>query len=147
MIVRPTLPEQLRGLRRILDQVVAPAVAGDYERSTLEGVIRSLEMLEQRVDDVGPFLAWDNLETASLLRSIATRLAVSEQFDSPSVVGAGDVVALDAENERLRGMLTAVLPVLVSDPSMADLHATVIAHLRVRLARYPFTSTATLPSR
>ncbi len=145
--MRPTLSEQLRGLRRILDQVVAPAVEGDYERSTLEGVIRSLEMLEQRVDDVGPFLTWDNLETASLLRSIVPRLALSEQIDSPCTVGAGDIVALDAENERLRGVLAAVLPVLVSDPSMADLYAKVIAHLRVRLSRYPFTSTATLPSR
>jgi len=145
--VRPTLPEQLRGLRRILDQVVAPAVDGDYERSTLEGVIRALEMLEQRANDAVPFLVWDNDQTLALLRSIAAHVPLDGAIEPPSPVEPSDVVALDAENERVRGLLAAAVPSLARDRGASEVYAHVIAHLRARVSRFPFTSTASLPSR
>jgi hypothetical protein len=37
--------------------------------------------------------------------------------------------------------------VLAADASLADLHAATVAHLRARIARYPYTSTGTLPAR
>ena len=144
--MRPTLDEQLRGLRGILQGSVAPAVVGDYPQETLAGVIRALEMLEQRVALVGPFLAWDNAATFALLRDIAVRVPMAGLGD-PAVIESGDLAALDAENERLRGLLAEVVPVLAADSSLADLHAATVAHLRARIARYPYTSTGTLPTR
>ena len=147
MNVRPTLDEQLRGLRRILEQSVAPAVIDSYASSTLNGVIRALEMLEQRTALVGPFLAWDNQETATVLHAIATRVPIDEPLESSAIVPTGDLAALDAENTRLRGLLAGVIPALANDPAAVNEYALVVAHLRERIARYPFTSTATLPSR
>ena len=147
--MRPTMPEQLRGLRRILELVVAPGVVDEYPQTTLQGVIRALEMLEQRSDDVVPFLAWDNEETAQLLRSIAERHPdiVSSSLPLSSGNALVGVVALDEENERLRGALAEAIPALAGDPSASDAHAAVVAHMRARIARYPFASTGSLPTR
>lgn len=144
--MRPTLSEQLRGLRHILDHVVAPQVQSDYANDTLLGVSRALEMLALRAGDVGPFLEWDNHETRELLRTIATRgAALTQPIDPIAPIATGDLDGADAENERLRGILAAVIPVLAADAEMHDVHAAVVAHLRERVARYPFSSTATLP--
>ena len=146
--MRPTLSEQLRGLRHILDHVVAPEVHADYARDTLLGVSRAVEMLTVRAGTVGPFLEWDNHETRELLRTIATRgVALAQPVDPDSAIATGDVDALDAENERLRGILAAVIPALASDAESDDLHAAVVAHLRERVARYPYASTGSLPLR
>ena len=146
--MRPTLSEQLRGLRHILDHVVAPAVQADYAHDTLAGVSRALEMLAARAGEVGPFLEWDNHETRELLRTIATRgVALTEPIDPIAPLAIGDLDGADAENERLRGVLAAVIPVLAADADTHDLHAAVVAHLRERIARYPYASTGTLPSR
>ncbi|MEO5837317.1 MAG: hypothetical protein ABIQ73_29600 [Acidimicrobiales bacterium] len=144
--MRPTLSEQLRGLRHILDHVVAPEVQGAYATDILLGVSRALEMLALRAGEVGPFLVWDNNETRELLRMIATSgAAVTEPIDPIEPIATGDVDALDAENERLRGILAAVIPAIAADASTSELHGAVVVHLRERVARYPFASTATLP--
>ena len=144
--MRPTLSEQLRGLHYILDHVVAPQVQGDYANEILLGVSRAMQMLALRAGEVGPFLVWDNHETRELLRTIATRgLALTEPLDPNAPIVTGDLDALDAENERLRGILAAVIPALAADADAHDLHAAVVAHLRERVARYPYASTNTLP--
>ena len=146
--MRPTLSEQLRGLRHILDHVVAPQVQADYAHDTLLGVSRALEMLALRTGDVGPFLEWDNHETRELLRTIAMRgVALTQPIDPLAPIATADLDALDAENERLRGILAAVIPALAADAAAHDLHAAVVAHLRERVARYPYASTGTLPAR
>ena len=148
--MRPTLPEQLRGLRHILEHVVAPAVTDDYPQTTLQGVIRALEMLEARVDDVLPFLVHDNAATAQLLQAIAQCVPLSGAIEPPDAADPADLVALDAENERLRSLLADAIPTLstAADGSEeAAVYARVVAHLRDRIAQYPFTSTGSLPSR
>lgn len=154
--MRPTLEEQLRGLREILTTAVAPSVAGDYPRETLAGVVRSLEMLEARVGGVGTFLAWDNAETLALLQRIAALVDIDGPLEAlaPTV----DLAVLDAENERLRGVLARAVPRLAAAADdahgaddagreLAGLHAAVVAHLRERIARYPYASTGSLPTR
>lgn len=148
--MRPTLPEQLRGLRHILEHVVAPAVTDDYPQTTLQGVIRALEMLEARVDDVLPFLVHDNEATAELLEAIAGCVPLPGPIEPPAPVDMASIVAIDAENERLRGLLADAIPVLSAageGTAAAAVHARVVTHLRDRIARYPFTSTGSLPSR
>ncbi len=148
--MRPTLPEQLRGLRHILEHVVAPAVTDDYPQSTLQGVIRALEMLEARVDDVLPFLVHDNEATTELLHAIAGCVPLTGAIEPPAPIDAASMVAIDAENERLRGLLADSIPTLsaaATGTAAAAVYASVVAHLRDRIARYPFTSTGSLPSR
>lgn len=146
--MRPTLSEQLRGLRHILDHVVTPEVQNDYANDTLLGVSRALEMLALRTGEVGPFLEWDNHATRELLRTIATRgIALTQPIDPTTPSAIGDLDGTDAENERLRGILASVIPSLAADAETHDLHTAVVAHLRERITRYPYASTGTLPSR
>lgn len=140
--MRPTLEEQLRGLSYILTTSVAPAVAGDYPRETLAGVVRALEMLEQRAGSVGAFLVWDNDATRALLRRIGTGAEAEPPDAYADAIAVADVHALDAENERLRALLAAAIPTLEGEA-----HAAVVAHLRERIARYPYTLTGSLPAR
>jgi hypothetical protein len=145
--MRPTLPEQLRGLRLILEHTVVPAVHDEYPQSTLQGVIRALLAVEEHVDDVGPFLAWDNAATRALLDDIGGVIGTMSSNDVSLEIGLGDLAALDRENERLRGLLAATIPMLAVDPAATAVYANVVTHLRERIARYPFVSTGSLPTR
>lgn len=152
--MRPTFAEQLRGLRRILDVAVAPAITDDYATEALAGVQRALAMLESRERDVLPFLLWDNAATTQLLAHVAAVVPLAGPGEPAAPVDASDIAALDAENERLRSLLAlAVAPLaLAADAADApgaarDAHAAVVAHLRERIARYPYVSTGVLPSR
>lgn len=148
--MRPTLPEQLRGLRHVLEHVVAPAVTDDYPQSTLQGVIRALEMLEARADDALPFLVRDNVTTAELLQVIASCIALTGSIEPPEPVDMANIASIDAENERLRALLADAIPALSTAPggsAAAGIHLQVVTHLRARIAQYPFTSTGSLPSR
>jgi hypothetical protein len=145
--MRPTLAEQLRGLRQILETTVQPEVRGDYPRETLQGVIRALDMLTRRVGEVGPFLEWDNHATRTLLESIAARVPLGGSLETDAPIAPGDLEALDTENDRLRTLLAAAIPTLEADDDAADLHRAVVAHLRERISRYPYASTGSLPSR
>ena len=145
--MRPTLAEQLRGLNHVLQNVVAPDVQSDYARETLLGVVRAMDMLTRQAASVGPFLAWDNAQTRALLQSIATRVPLAGELDANAPIATGDVAALDAENERLRALLSSVIPTLGADDDLHELHHAVVAHLRERIARYPYASTGSLPSR
>jgi hypothetical protein len=150
--MRPTVAEQLRGLRRILAEVVAPEVGAAYPADMLQGVIANLEMLERTVPAVAPFLAWDNDATASLLDAAAPLLggdlavAVAQARSWPPVDPL-DVDALHARNVALRGLLAdAVAPLAAGGEHTAAAYDEVRAHLRARMARYPLTMAASMPS-
>jgi hypothetical protein len=151
--MRPTLAEQLRGLRRILDVAVAPVLTDDYASEALAGVQRALAMLETRERDVLPFLRWDNAQTARLLHDARQQVPLTGSIAPAGSVDGTDIAAVDAENERLRGLLAGVVPALAAaseaDPASAaaTVYAEVVAHLRARIARYPYVTTGVLPSR
>lgn len=144
--MRPTLAEQINGLHDILSRVVEPEVEDDYAHETLVAVLRALEMLAARAPEVGPFLAWDNAATLALVVQIDKHFGAAEA-EMAAVVEPGDLAVLEAENERLRVRLAAAIPALSADPTAAALDALVITHLRERIARYPFASTGSLPTR
>ena len=52
--MRPSIDEQLHGTCRILEEVVAPAVADPYARTILAGLIANLRMLHQAIPFVLP---------------------------------------------------------------------------------------------
>jgi hypothetical protein len=150
--MRPTIAEQLRGLRRILAEVVTPEVGSAYPADMLQGVIANLEMLERALPAVAPFLAWDNEATAALLERAAPLLGepisarVAELRAAPPVDPL-DLEALHERNIALRGLLAeAVAPLADGGPSAAARYGELRAHLRARMDRYPLSMAASMPS-
>jgi hypothetical protein len=150
--VRPTVSEQLAGMRRILADVIAPEISGAYPADMLRGVLANLEMLERSSSKVGPFLVWDNAGTERLLESIApmagesfTRRVEAVLLTRPA--DHVDVEALDAHNTALRDLLADAIPMLAEggQPTLAA-YAAVRAHLRERIDRFPLAMNAPMPS-
>ena len=142
--MRPTLSEYLSGLRRILEEAVAPSVQGEYANEMLAGVLRSLAMLEENWPVAPDFLAWDNVETARLLSLIAPHVPLGapiEPATQPSTFAQ-----LDAENERVRALLASAIAALAAS-SAHTVYAEVVEHLRTRIDRYPHRAVGTLPAR
>jgi hypothetical protein len=124
----PTVTDQLRELRRVLNDVVMPEINGSYAIDTLSSVLSTLKMLEGAWDRVVPFLLWDNEQLIGLLGD-----------DGPAP-DPSDFTAVHLRNLELRERLaTAVRD--GSDP------APLVAYFRERIARYPFASTVALPTR
>jgi hypothetical protein len=150
--MRPTVSEQLAGVRRILADVVAPEVHSAYPSDMLRGILANLEMLERSWGDVAPFLAWDNGATMQLLADVASHV----EGDVAAKIGAVlaepdadplDVAALEARNTRLRGALADAVPVLAAaeDLGSTDVYTAVRSHLRERIERFPLTMNAPMP--
>lgn len=143
--MRPAFEEQLRGIRRILAEVVAPEVSAPYPADMLRGAIAALDTLERALPALAPFLEWDNDACRKLLARVDPEQPV---VDAPP---PGDLAALNAHNEALRAALAGAVPRLArdaaSDPDAAAQYDDVRAHLRARMDRYPFTATASLPAR
>jgi|HubBroStandDraft_4_1064222.scaffolds.fasta_scaffold395740_2 hypothetical protein len=140
----PTVGDQLRETRRILADVIAPEVSGDYAVAALDDVLATLQMLEGAWDKVLPFLHWDNDQTARLLHqsaaggALADRIATALAVSPPDPV---DFVAVHGRNLELRALLAEVVRQAGPDtPGVTD-------HLRERIARYPMTATSGLPKR
>ncbi|HEX7096249.1 MAG TPA: hypothetical protein VF183_10225 [Acidimicrobiales bacterium] len=149
--MRPTVSEQLAGIRRILDEVIAPQVTEAYPVDMLRGVLANLEMLERSWTRVVPFLAWDNEQTAELLRDVASVVdhglaaRIAEAL-AAAAVDPLDVAALDARNTTLRELLAEAVPQLATGGERAaPQYARVRAHLRARIDRFPFNASAPMP--
>jgi hypothetical protein len=149
--VRPTISEQLAGIRRVLVDVVSPEVQGAYPVDILRGVVANLEMLERSWTQVMPFLAWDNAETARVLDGakacvedpLRLRIDATLSHSEPDPL---DAVALDAHNTELRALLADAIPTLAAGgPACAAPYAAVRAHLRERIERFPLSMSAPMP--
>jgi hypothetical protein len=130
----PTVTDQLRELRRVLNDVVMPEVSGSYAADTLASALSTLKMLEGAWDRVVPFLLWDNEQLAGLLVD-----------DDPEAVDPdpSDFTAVHLRNLELRGRLAA----FIRDSSGAVPSEALTGYFRQRIARYPFASTVSLPTR
>jgi len=152
--VHPNITEQLRGIRQILGDVVAPEVSAPYPSDILGAVLGQLEMLERSWYLVLPFLLRDNAAMERLLSDAVTSVEPELASRIRSVLAEAppemtDVEAVDARNERLRGLLADAVSGLASagaSPGGDACAAALRAHLRARLAGFPLASTATLPS-
>jgi len=149
--LRPTVSEQLAGMRRILVEVVAPEVHGAYPADMLRGIVANLEMLESSWARVAPFLAWDNAETTRVLRDVQTcvdgtlapRIQAALGEPEPDPLAAD---ALEARNTQLRELLAEAIPLLASGgPGCDEPYTAVRTHLRDRIERFPLTLSAPMP--
>jgi hypothetical protein len=143
--VRPDVSEQLDGLRRILEQVVAPELHDPYPVDILAGVCATLETLSSGWRAVPAFLQWDAEMSAALLRQVLTSGvelgdALDEElagvvFEDPP--DGADLAALEARHVRVRQALENAVPLVMEHEELRELRTYLAAHLRERAERYP----------
>jgi hypothetical protein len=127
--VRPSVSEQLVGIRQVLADVIAPQITDAYPADVLAGALDVLDMLAGRWADVPAFLAWDARATADVLRLVDQR--VPAWPDDPL-----DLAVLSAHHREVRGLLEAAMPVILARD---DARAAVVRLFRDRFGRYPLT--------
>ena len=145
--MRPSVEEQLLGTCRILETVVAPAVAEPFARTILDNLIANLRMVTEALPAVPGFLRWDNAATQDLLRTLrsAQLPALVASIDAALAAPQPDVLdsaAQTAQNDRLRALLSEA----VCSPDLdAQLHRTIQDHMIARASRVPmrYVPTAT----
>lgn len=149
--MRPTLTEQLGGMKRILSEVVLVQVRDEYAVTALRGVIESLDMLEKAWPRTKDFLVWDVAETERLLTEFAGLAppALEDEIRQllASGIGERDKESLDQHDTELRARLTELIGVLEA-AGTAGVAATeaVMTHLRERTRRNPYQMLTVLPS-
>ena len=138
--MRPTVTEQLRGLRVILEGVVAPEVSAPYPRDMLGVVVTTLADLERRWSSVFVIMRDECTEIDRLVAdarphvdgALATRIdtaldeLVPDWLDHDAVLG---------RYERRRALLAEVVPAIADRDGTAEVQARVVAHLRAHVAR------------
>jgi hypothetical protein len=124
--MRPTYAEQLDGIARILEEVVAPELDRPYPRDVLAGLVGTLRVLAEAHDEIPGFVRWDTAATLDLLARAGVELDVV------------DGEAPDARHERARAALEEAIPTLSADP---DLRAALMDHFAERADRFPFAFT------
>jgi hypothetical protein len=143
--VRPSVSEQLDGLRRILDDVIAPELHEPYPLDILAGVSATLETLSTGWREVPAFLQWDAEMTAALLRQVLTSgVELGDALDTElrGIVfadppDAADLTALESRHARVRQALSHAIPLVMKDNELRELRTYLAAHLRERSERYP----------
>lgn len=130
--MRPTVDEQLRGLRAVLERVVAPDVRAPYPTEVLATVLAALDRLEQDWSTVPSALRTESADLDGLLADARTRVSpeTAAAIDATLVVPAPDwldPVAARAHYETRRALLADVVRETGATPA-------VVAHLRSHLA-------------
>lgn len=150
--MKPTMSEQLCGMRRLLSDTVAPELGSGYPADVLRGVIKNLRMLEKRWDQVVPFLEWDIMETRVLLQEARPYVDLELQrriasLDSTEVARSPGA-SLEDQANLLRGMLVDAMRQFTStnNHGARSVYKHVRDHLAERSMRYPFYMAAPLPT-
>lgn len=130
--MRPTVAEQLAGLRRTLLDAVAPAVDDAYASAVLADVAASLAVLAERGADVPAFLRWDIEATGRVLALVGVAVP-------PLPADLLDSEALHACHDRARALLADAVPALMREQ---DTTAALVQLFRDRISREPLTGRA-----
>jgi hypothetical protein len=138
--VRPSVTEQLEGLRRILEEVVAPELKDPYPRDILAGVCATLESLAAGWQQVPAFLDWDARASAALVAQ------VDETFAAPPADPL-DIGQLEARHRQTRAALEKAIPTMAERDDLGELRTQVAAHFRERGERYPIKTVWRPPAR
>jgi hypothetical protein len=138
--VRPTVEEQLQGLRAVLEGVVAPEVDSPYPADVLATVVGALDRLATDWATVPAAFRAESAAIDGLLgraRSAvapATAAAIDAALAEPDPDWLDPAVAR-AHYERRRALLAEVVRTLGPDGAAApELWAAVLAQLRDHLA-------------
>jgi hypothetical protein len=148
--MRPTITEQLDGLRRILAETIAPEVTSPYPAEILGGVIGALDALQSNWHKIPAFLLWDIETTAGVLdaaRPLLDAGLVAEIAAAKTDNDVTDLTVLETRQMHLRGLLVKAMPAIIADPDATDAYPRMIALLRERTDRFPFSMAARPPAK
>ena len=117
--MRPTVEEQLSGIRRVLEDVVVPQVDDPYAADVLAGALAALDVLAEAGPDVVAFTRWDTTASGEVLAMVGVE---------PPAPPADplDLAALALHHEAVRTLLEAAVPAIRQDPD-ADRASGVVA--------------------
>lgn len=128
--MRPSVSEQLAGVRRILDEVVAPLVTDPYPADVLGGALDVLDLLADAWIEVPRFLHWDSAATIDVLRLVGV--------DAPAApIDPYDLAALDAHHREVRGLLESSMSIVLQHD---EANAAAVRLFRDRADRYPLAT-------
>jgi hypothetical protein len=148
--MRPTITEQLDGLRRILAETIAPEVTSPYPAEILGGVIGALDALQSNWHKIPAFLLWDIETTAGVLDAARPLLGaglVAEIAAAKTDNDVTDLTVLETRLMHLRGLLVKAMPAIIADPDATDAYPRMIALFRERTDRFPFSMAAQPPAK
>jgi hypothetical protein len=144
--VRPSVSEQLDGLKRILQEVVAPELTDPYPSDILAGVCATLETLAAGWSEVPAFLRWDAEAASEILSEVLSadglqldeRLAaqVNEALAAP-IPDPADFTALEAYHRQVRAALELTVPVISEHEELRETRTRLVDLFRERVDRYP----------
>lgn len=148
--MRPGMTDQLSGIRRILDEIIAPELREGYPSQVLRGVVKNLAMLEGAWVRILPFLEWDTTGTAGLLTDaarhvdagLAQRIGAAVVRELPST----SMEDLELRNVELRGLLAEAISQLAGDEQALEVRQRIKDHLLERTRRYPFRMAIAAPT-
>lgn len=147
--MRPGMTDQLSGIRRILDQIIAPELREGYPSQVLRGIVKNLAMLEGAWSRILPFLEWDTTVTAALLEEAAPHLdeALAQRITHQvrQELPSGSLEDLEQRNAELRGLLGEAIHQLAQQDGGAGLRP-IKEHLVERTRRYPFRMAIATPT-
>jgi hypothetical protein len=139
--MRPSVTEQLDGLRRILQEVVAPELKDPYPSDILAGVCSTLETLAAGWSEVPAYLRWDAEVTSQILIEVTTALGEAAPEVREAIEAARpdptDFPALEAHHRQLRAALELAVPVIAARAELRETNTRLVAHFRERADRYP----------
>lgn len=134
--MQPNVTEQLAGIRRILEEFIAPAISDGYLASQLRATTDMLTLLEGQWHRAVPLLMQENDELCSLFAKMHARLAAadsslegsallasiesaaSESPDRPP--GYPCFAEIEEKNKSLRALLTKLIEALDAAPPNPD---------------------------
>jgi hypothetical protein len=128
--MRPTVPEQLLGLRTVIEEVVAPHVTDPYAADVLDGALAALETIGESWSAIPAFLRWDSAATAEVLALVG--VAAPPPPHDPL-----DLDALESHQREVRGLLEASMSSVLAD---GDARRATVALFRERAGRYPLAA-------
>jgi hypothetical protein len=128
MPVRPTIEEQLAGVKRVLETVVAPAMPAGYPAEMLRWSAEALGRLARQQGLAEANLRWEAAATAALLARLS-----EAGGDEPAP--AGDLAGLQVQVLALRGRLAEQVRTTAFRPGAEALTRELVAHARACAAR------------
>jgi hypothetical protein len=126
MPVRPTIEEQLAGVKRVLETVVAPALPAGYPAEMLRWSAEALGRLARQQGLAEANLRWEAAATSALLARFC---------DAPDHAAADDLAALQAQVLALRARLAELVRETAFQPGAEALTGALVAHMRACAAR------------
>jgi hypothetical protein len=138
--MRPTITEQLRAIRRILNDVIVPEVNTTYPTDILKNVLFNLQELEANWMRWTAHLEWENEQLQKLTLDARARVdtALQQQIDGAAALAPADHFDYDgacAYNDALRTCVTEIIRRARTDAALTDDAARITAVLKEGIQR------------